>query len=150
MKKTALLLLLMAATAFVSVAQDYPVIAREYCDCFKMLKDTMNSEYREILVRVSKQKDLQEAFSKELQALNTGKRTEFLMQLERIGTQMDSDESEAGRCGMVLDEKYEKHIDTPEKEKKFNARMIEELMKNKDCEFLAAIVSFALAFGEEE
>jgi hypothetical protein len=51
---------------------------------------------------------------------------------------------------MALDTKYEKHNDTPEKEKDFNTKMAVELKKNKDCEFIWAITVFALAFGDDD
>ena len=44
-------------------------------------------------------------------------------QLEALGTSMDSEETEAGRCGIALDKKYEKYIETPEKEKDFTIKI---------------------------
>jgi hypothetical protein len=63
---------------------------------------------------------------------------------------MDSDKTEAGRCGIKLDDKYEKYIDSPEKEKDFTIKMAAEFKKNKNCEFIWAVTLFALAFGDDE
>jgi hypothetical protein len=67
-----------------------------------------------------------------------------------MGTSLDSEDTEAGKCGMALDTKYEKHNDTAEKEKDFNTKMAGELKKNRDCEFIWAITVFALAFSDED
>ena len=63
---------------------------------------------------------------------------------------MDSEESEAGLCGIALDKKYEMYIDTPKKEKDFTIKLTDEMKKMKDCEFFWAVSKFALAFTDEE
>lgn len=148
--KKILFVVLLAGWALLSNGQNYPVIAKEYCDCLQKLKDTMNKEYQDIMIRVSKKNNLQDSFTAEMQALSIEKRKEFAGQLELLGTKIDSDDNEAGRCGIALDKKYEAYNDTPEKEKAFNKKMAEELKKNQNCEFFAAIVMFVLAFDEEE
>jgi len=110
----------------------------------------MDAEFRVLLIRVAKQADIKTAFAKEMNSLDVTKQRRLNEQLELLGTSMDSEESEAGRCGMVLDKKYDKYIDTPVKEKDFTIKMIAELKKNKDCEFLWAVSVFALAFGDDE
>lgn len=70
--------------------------------------------------------------------------------LDVLGTSMDSERTEAGRCGITLDKKYDKYIDNPEKEKDFTIKLTDEMKKNKDCEFLWAVSVFALAFGNDE
>jgi hypothetical protein len=150
MKKIFIAIVLFAGIAVQSKSQDYPVIAKEYCSCFKKLKDTMDAEFRVLLIRVAKQADIKTAFAKEMNSLDVTKQRRLNEQLEVLGTSMDSEESEAGRCGMALDKKYDKYIDTPVKEKDFTIKMIAEMKKNKDCEFLWAVSVFALAFGDDE
>ena len=70
MKRIFIVIVLFAGIASRSNAQDYPVVAKEYCDCFKQLKDTMDTEFRELLIRVAKQADIKEAFSKEMTSLD--------------------------------------------------------------------------------
>ena len=150
MKNFFIAIVLLIGMTIQSKSQDYSVIAKEYCDCFKKMKDTMDVEFRELMIRVAKQTDVKAAFIKEMNALDVTKQSRLAAQLEALGTSMDSDETEAGRCGMALDEKYEKYIETPEKEKDFTIKMTAELKKNKSCEFLWAVSVFALAFGDEE
>jgi hypothetical protein len=150
MKNIFIAIVLFAGVAIQSKSQDYPVIAKEYCSCFKKLKDTMDAEFRELLIRVAEQTDVKAAFIKEMNSLNVSKQKMLADQLEALGASMDSEETEAGRCGMALDKKYDKYIDTPEKEKDFTIKMTAEMKKNKDCEFLWAVSVFALTFGEDE
>lgn len=150
MKKIFIAILLFTGIAFQSNGQDFTVIAKEYCDCFSKLKDTMDAEFRTLLIRVAKSTDIKKAFDKEINSLDPEKQQRLGEQLEALGTSLDSDETEAGRCGMALDKKYEKYNDTTEKEKDFNTKMAVELKKNKDCEFIWAISVFALAFTEED
>ncbi|HEX6846922.1 MAG TPA: hypothetical protein VF144_08085 [Chitinophagaceae bacterium] len=133
-----------------SKSQDYGAISKEYCDCFTKLKDTMDTEFRELLIRVAGQSDIKAAFIKEMNGLDVAKQSRLATQLEALGSGMDSDKTEAGRCGIKLDEKYEKYIETPAKEKDFTIRITTELKKNKECEFLWAVSVFALAFEDEE
>ncbi len=150
MKKIFIAIVLFTGIAFQSSAQDYAVAAKEYCDCFSKLKDTLDSEFRAMLIRVAKETDVRSAFIKEMTSLDAVKQQKLGAQLEMMGTSIDSEETEAGRCGIALDKKYEKYNDTPEKEKDFNNKMAAELKKNKDCEFVWAITVFALAFGDED
>jgi hypothetical protein len=150
MKKFFIAIILFTGIAFQSNGQDYAVIAKEYCDCFKKMKDTMDTEFRELLIRVAKQPDIKAAFAKEMNGLEATKRRRIGEQLEMMGTSIESEETEAGKCGKKLDIKYEKHTDTPEKEKAFDLKLISELKKNKDCEFLWAVSVFALAFSDED
>src|SRR4030095_10844962 len=150
MKKVFIAIVLLLGMALQSKSQDYPVIAKEYCDCFKKVKDTMDAEFRELMIRVAKQADVKAAFIKEMNGLDVAKQSRLAGQLETLGTSMDSEETEAGRCGIALDKKYEKHIDTPEKEKNFITKMTAEMKKNKNCEFVWAVSVFALAFTDEE
>jgi hypothetical protein len=103
-----------------------------------------------MLIRVAKEADVKSAFIKEMTSLDAMKQQKLGEQLEIMGTSIDSEETEAGRCGIALDKKYVKYNDTPEKEKDFNNKMAAELRKNKDCEFVWAITVFALAFGDED
>ena len=150
MKKIFIAIVLLTGITIQSKSQDYPVVAKEYCDCFKKLKDTMDTEFRELLIRVAKQADLKTAFAKEMNSLDVAKQKMLADQLEALGTSMDSDDTEAGRCGIALDKKYDRYIDTPEKEKDFTIRLTSEMKKNKNCEFLWAVSVFALAFGDDE
>ena len=74
------------------------------------MKDTMDTEFRELLIRVAKQTDIKAAFVKEMNALDVAKQKRLAEQLEALGTSMESEETEAGRCGIALDKKYEKYI----------------------------------------
>jgi hypothetical protein len=150
MKKVFIAIFLFTGIAFQSSAQDHVVAAKEYCGCFSMLKDTLDPEFRTMLIRVAKETDVKSAFIKEMTSLDAVKQQKLGAQLEMMGTSIDSEKTEAGRCGIALDKKYEKYNDTPEKEKDFNSKMAAELKKNKDCEFVWAITVFALAFGDEE
>ena len=150
MKKIFIAIVLIAGIAIQSKSQNYPVIAKEYCDCFKKAKDTMDLEFRELMIRVAKQTDIKAAFIKEMNGLDVTKQARLAGQLEALGSGMDSEDTEGGRCGIALDEKYEKYIDTAEKEKNFIIKMTAEMKKNKDCEFIWAVSIFALAFGDEE
>lgn len=150
MKKIFIAIVLLTGIVIQSKGQDYPVIAKEYCDCFKKVKDTMDTEFRELLIRVAKQPDVKTAFIKEMNSLNVTKQSRLAAQLEALGTSMDSEDTDAGRCGIALDKKYERYIETPEKEKDFINKMTAEMKKNKNCEFVWAVSIFALAFGEEE
>ena len=148
MKKIFIAIVFLSAIALESTGQDHTTIAREYCDCFKKMKDTMDSEFREILIRVAKQSDVKAAFAKEMNSLDVSKQRMLGEQLERLGSGVESDETEAGKCGKKLDAKYEKFTDTPEKERAFDLKVVGELKKHKDCEFLWAVSVFALAFTE--
>jgi hypothetical protein len=141
---------LFAGIAIQSNSQNYSVIAKEYCDCFKKVKDTMDTEFRELLIRVAKQPDVKASFIKEMNGLDVTKQARLAGQLEALGSSMDSEDTEAGRCGITLDEKYEKYIETAEKEKDFINKMTAEMKKNKECEFIWAVSVFALAFGDGE
>lgn len=149
MKKFFIAIVLFAGIAIQSSSQDYPAIAKEYCDCFKKVKDTMDADFRELLIRVARQTDVKAAFIKEMGGLDAAKQARLASQLEALGTSMDSEETEAGRCGIALDKKYDKHIDTPEKEKNFITKLTAEMKKDKNCEFVWAVSVFALAFGNE-
>ena len=150
MKKIFIAIALLTGIAFQSNSQDFVVISKEYCDCFKKLKDTMDTEFRDLLIRVAKQADVKTAFAKEMSGLDAPKQKRLADQLEALGTSLDSEETESGRCGMALDKKYDKYIDTPKKELDFTVKLTEELKKNKSCEFLWAVSVFALAFGGAE
>src|SRR5688572_16280811 len=149
MKKIFIAIVLLSAIALQSTGQDHTVIAKEYCDCFKMMKDTMDTEFRELLIRVAKQADVKAAFAKEMNSLDVSKQRMLGEQLEMLGTGIASDDTEAGKCAKKLDIKYEKLTDTPEKERAFDVKVIGELKKHKDCEFLWAVSVFALAFTED-
>lgn len=150
MKKIFIAFILLAGIAIQSNSQDYTVAAKEYCDCFTKMKDTMDTEFRELLIRVAKQDDIKGAFAKEMTSLDVTKQRRLGEQLEKMGTSIESEETSAGKCGKQLDVKYEKYTDTPEKEKAFDLKVVAELKKNKDCEFLWAVSVFALAFSEED
>ena len=150
MKKFFIAIVLLSGVVVQSKSQNYPIIAKEYCDCFLKLKDTMDTEFRELMIRVAKQTDVKAAFIKEMNGLDKAKQARLAGQLEALGTSMDSEDTEAGRCGIALDEKYEKYIDTAEKEKNFITKITAEMKKSKDCEFIWAVSIFALVFGNEE
>ena len=150
MKIFFIIVVLSIGTAFHSAAQDYGVIAGEYCNCYKKLSDTISPEFQQLLIRVAKSDDPKKAFTKEIEKLDAPKKQALSQQLEMLGSIMDSAENEAGRCGLALDKKYEKYNDTPAKEKDFNKKMADELKKGGDCEFLWAVSVFALAFGDED
>lgn len=149
MKKFFIIIVLCAGAAVQSNAQDYAVVATEYCNCYKKLNDTIASEFQQLIIRIAKSNDPKTAFTKELEKLEAPKRKELSEQLEILGTIMDSEETEAGRCGLALDKKYEKYNETAAKEKEFNKKMSEQL-KNMNCEFLWAVSVFALAFSDDE
>ena len=149
MKKIFIAVVFLSAVALESNGQDYTTIAKEYCDCFKKMKDTMDTEFREILIRVAKQADVKDAFTKEMSGLDATKQRRLGEQLTMLGTNIQSEQTEAGQCGKKLDDKYEKLTDTAEKEKAFDLKVVGELKKHKDCEFLWAVSVFALAFTED-
>ncbi len=149
MKKIFIAIIFLSAIALQSNGQDYTTIAKEYCDCFKKMKDTMDTEFRQLLIRVAKQADVKAAFAKEMNGLDVSKQRMLGEQLEMLGSGIESDETEAGKCGKKLDVKYEKLTDTAEKEKAFDLKVVGELKKHKDCEFLWAVTVFALAFTED-
>ena len=109
----------------------------------------MDAEFQQILIRVVKQADIKTAFKTEMNALAADKKLKFGQQLELIGTTMQSEDNAAGKCGNALDAKYKQYNDTPEKEKTFTAKMLEELDKI-DCKFLSSLTRFALALSDEE
>lgn len=150
MKKIFIAIVLLSAIALQSNGQDYTIIAKQYCDCFKKMKDIMDTEFRELLIRVAKQADVKAAFAKEMNSLDVSKQRMLGEQLEMMGTSIESEETEAGKCGKKLDIAYEKFTDTPDKEKAFDLKVVDELKKRKDCEFLWAVSVFALAFTEED
>ena len=149
MKKFFIIIALCAGLVSESYTQDYAVVAAEYCDCYKKLSDTISSEFQQLLIRVAKSTDPKTAFTKEIEKLDAPRRKELTVQLETLGTIMDSEETEAGRCGLALDKKYEKYNDTAAREKEFNKKMSEQL-KSRNCEFLWAVSVFALAFSDDE
>jgi len=150
MKKFFILIALFAIAALQSNAQDYAAVAGEYCNCYKKLSDTISAEFQQMLIKIAKSDDPKTAFTKEIEKLDAPKRQQLSGQLEILGAIMDSDETEAGRCGLALDKKYEKYNDTPSKEKEFNKKMADELKKGRDCEFLWAVSVFALAFSDDK
>ena len=121
MKKLFIVIVLCAGFSFYSDAQDYTVVAGEYCNCYKKLSDTISVEFQQLLIRIAKSEDgPKKAFAKEIEKLDAPKRQELSEQLAMLGSIMDSEETVAGRCGLALDKKYEKYNDTPSKEKEFN------------------------------
>ena len=150
MKKIFIAIAFFTGISIQSKSQDYAVIAKEYCNCFLKAKDTMDAEFRQLMIRVAKQTDVKAAFIKEMNGLDVTKQGRFAQQLEALGSSMDSEETEAGRCGMKLDDKYEKYIETPAKEKDFTIKLTAEFKKDKSCEFIWAVSVFALAFSDEE
>ncbi len=150
MKRLFIAIILLTGIVFQSYSQDYPVIAKEYCDCFSKLQDSMEAEFQAALMRVAVDTNVKKAFQKELQAMDADKRMRFAKQLEFIGTSMETANNEAGKCGAALDARYKKYSDTPEKEKLFNSKMLAELNKKNECKFLASLLTFALAFGDGE
>lgn len=149
MKKFFIIIGLCAGMVFKSYTQDYAVVANEYCNCYKKLSDTISPEFQQLIIRVAKNTDPKTAFTAEIEKLDAPKRKELSEQLQILGTIMDSEETEAGRCGLTLDKKYKKYNDTPAREKEFNKKMSEQL-KSKNCEFLWAVSVFALAFSDDE
>lgn len=149
MKRFFIIVVVCAVATFESGAQDYAVIANEYCNCYKKLNDTISVEFQQLIIRIAKSNDPKTAFGEEIEKLDAPKRQELSKQLEMLGTIMDSEETEAGRCGLALDKKYEKYNDTPAREKEFNKKMSDHL-KGKDCEFLWAVSVFALAFSDNK
>jgi len=148
MKRIIIAITLVTGLSFCSKAQDYTAAAKEYCDCFRKSKDTMDIEFRQLLIRVAKQPDIKTAFTKEMETLDVSKQKKLGEQLMLLGTAMESDNTESGRCGIMLDAKYKKFNDTPEKEKDFTIKLATQLRNNKDCEFLWAVTVFALAFAD--
>jgi hypothetical protein len=149
MKKFFITILLLAGIVLKSEAQDYSTISKEYCLCFEKLKDTMKAEYRELIIKATSEVDIKTAFVREAGKLSDEKRKELSIQLSKIGVMMDSDDNEAGKCGIKLDEIYAEYNDTPEKEKVFGDKMIVALKDFPDCAFFNAILKLALAFSEE-
>ena len=64
-----------------------------------------------------------------MSGLEVPKQARLAGQLEALGSSMDSEDTKAGRCGIALDEKYEKYIDTAEKEKNFITKMTAGMKK---------------------
>ena len=64
-----------------------------------------------------------------MNGLDVTKQTRLAGQLEALGSGMDSEDIEGGRWGSALDEKYEKYIDTAEKEKNFITKMTAGMKK---------------------
>ena len=150
MKRALIVITLMTAFAFSMSAQDYAMAAKEYCDCFQKATDTMDTEFRQLIIRVAKQSDIRTAFSSEMTALDAEKQRRLGQQLEMLGTVMQSEKTESGRCGITVDKKYEKYNDTPQKEKDFTNKLAAQLKSNRNCEFLWAVTVFALAFIDED
>ena len=150
MKRIIIAITLVTGLSFCLTAQDYTAAAKEYCDCFKKSKDTMDTEFRQLIIRVARQPDIKIAFTKEMETLDVNKQKRLGEQLMLLGTAMQSDNTESGRCGTTLDTKYKKFNDTPEKEKDFTNKLATQLKDNKDCEFLWAVTVFALAFSDEQ
>src|SRR4030095_9438332 len=90
MKRIFIVIVLFTGIAIQSRSQDYTVIAKEYCDCFRKVKDTMDTEFRELMIRVAKQTDVKAAFIKEMNGLDLAKQSRLAGQLEALGTSMDS------------------------------------------------------------
>ncbi|HET9747375.1 MAG TPA: hypothetical protein VFP97_16785 [Chitinophagaceae bacterium] len=149
MKKFFILIVLCAGIGIRSFTQDYATVATEYCNCYKKLSDTISAEFQQLIIRVAKSAEPKTAFAHEVEKLDAPSKLELSEQLQLLGAIMDSDDTEAGRCGLALDKKYQKYNDTPAGEREFNKKMSEQL-KNKDCEFLWAVSVFALAFGNDE
>jgi mRNA-degrading endonuclease RelE of RelBE toxin-antitoxin system len=149
MKKFFIIIVMSAIAAFRLDAQDYPSIAGEYCNCYKKLSDTISSEFQQMIIRVAKSDDPRAAFAKEMEKLDDAKRKQLSEQLEVLGSIMDSQDTEAGRCGLALDKKYKKYCDTPSKEKEFNKKLTDQL-KQEDCEFFWAVSVFAMAFSDDK
>ncbi|HET6724183.1 MAG TPA: hypothetical protein VFH07_15595, partial [Chitinophagaceae bacterium] len=98
MKKIFIAIVLFTGFAFQSNGQDYASISKEYCDCFKKLNDTMDMEFRDLLIRVAKQDDVKTAFAQEMTSLDSPKQKRLAEQLEALGTGLESEETQAGRC----------------------------------------------------
>ena len=69
MKRALIVIALITGFAFCVSAQDYAIAAKEYCDCFQKAKDTMDAEFRQLIIRVAKQSNIKAAFNSEMQAL---------------------------------------------------------------------------------
>ena len=150
MKRTLIVIALITGFAFCVSAQDYAIAAKEYCYCFHKTKDTMDAEFRQLIIRVAKHSNIKTAFTTEMNALDAEKQRRLGEQLEILGAVMESEDTESGRCGIAVDKKYEKFNDTPEKEKDFINKLTIQLKNNKNCEFVWAVTVFALAFNDED
>jgi hypothetical protein len=150
MKRIFIAISFLTGVVIQSAGQDYPTMADEYCNCFGKLKDSMDVEFQNTLMKVATDSNVKKAFESALNGMTADKRMRFATQLEFIGRSMETEDNEAGKCGAALDAKYKKYNDTAEKEKTFNTKMIAELNKKNECRFLASLITFALAFGEED
>ena len=110
----------------------------------------MDAGFRELIIRVAKEKDIKAAFSKATDSLTEAQREKFFEQFGVIGENMDSEETEAGRCALSIAKKYdyEKYKANPRLAKEFTIKLSAELRKTKECELLSAIFLYAMAMSE--
>lgn len=150
MSKILLVIVFLSGITFTSIGQDYPLIAKESCDCFKKSKDTMSVEFRQLLIRVTQQKDIKVAFSSAMDSLPDARIQTYFDQLGALGDEMGSEDTQAGSCLLGIAQKYsfKKYEDNPQLVKEFTIKLSHELRKNKDCELLAAIYLYAMAMYE--
>lgn len=150
MKRVFIAVILFAGIAADSLAQDYPKIAKEYCQCFEILKDSMSAENRELLIKIASDSDIRTALVRETSKLSLEKRQQFSIELSNIGMMMESDTNPAGECGLKLDDIYREYNNTPEKEKLFSEKLMAALKEMPGCVFFDAVLKIALAFSDEE
>jgi len=106
MIKAILLIVLVLGFFYTSNAQDFKVIAQEYCDCFRLRKDTRDKEFLDIMIRISGESKMYEALRKEIVQLSKEKRGKFKEQMDRLAEEITSTDSEAGLCGFEMGKKY--------------------------------------------
>ena len=145
--KLFILLLSCLFTTF-SFAQDYKIAASEYCNCFKTLKDSMDTKFKEMLIKASKDNDMNKSLQSKIDSLTSEEKQKFSKQMDVIGDAILSEQTVTGRCGIALDNKYGKFTDTPEKEKTFYKNLLTELEKIPSCALIAAAGRLAFLITE--
>lgn len=150
MHRIVIIIVFLTGASFPSSGQDYQAAAKESCDCFQKSKDTIAVEFRLLLISVTHQTNIKAAFSKAIDSLPETQKRSFFEQLGTIGSALDSEDTEVGKCLLTIAEKYEyqKYKSDLQLAKEYTLKLSNEMKRIKDCALLAAMYLYAISMYE--
>ena len=119
---------------------DYNNVAQDICQCSSGYTSTISENYKKTIIDAAKNnKGLDEVMKEMMQTEDSTVANLMIvdaLQAAGLGIKLDS-------CINSLDSKYA-YLKTKENEKEVQEKMMNALMQQKDCEFLAAFMKLAL------
>jgi len=120
-----------------TATQDVKVLAREECNCFKLLSDSIDDNFKLMMIKASKSKEPQKAIMEALNELSKTEKARFSWQMRKMDQTMTFGDSSLSYCFPVQENPYTDQEPT-EVEKKQAKLLMKELGKLRDCGFFVA------------